>query len=255
MKNLIPLVVAVVLGLAAVFAVSRTLAGRDDTQEEKIEIVSASRMLDAGETLTEGFINPRVVSASSVPKQRILWGDRAMILGQKMVHSVAKGDYVLLSDVGGVTRSKGGIIGEGEWGVPVSFADNTLVKMLQPGDEIAIAGTYQIREAVKKGNDVDAGVEVLTRQVTTVIFPRVRILELTSNGVLLSLPPQQALALTAIQQQADLYPLLRKTNDTKALNRKDGGIYESLTLTELAEGLNRIELPAIPTELKGGNAL
>ena len=48
---------------------------------------------------------------------------------------------------------------------------------------------------------------------------------------------------------------IRKTNDTKALNRKDGGIYESLTLTELAEGLNRIELPAIPTELKGGNAL
>ena len=95
MKNLIPLVVAVVLGLAAVFAVSRTLASRDDTQEEKIEIVSASRMLDAGETLTEGFINPRVVSASSVPKQRILWGERTMILGQKMVHSVAKGDYVL----------------------------------------------------------------------------------------------------------------------------------------------------------------
>ena len=82
------------------------------------------------------------------------------------------------------------------------------------------------------------------------IFPRVRILELTSGGVLLSLPPQQALALTAIQQQADLFPLLRKTNDTKAMNRKDGGIYEDRTLTELAEGLNHIEIPAVPSEIK-----
>ena len=173
-----------------------------------------------------------------------------MIIGQQLIHAVAKGDYVLLSDVGGVTTSKGNIIGEGEWGVPVSFADNTLVKMLQPGDEIAIVGTYKIQEKVKRGKDMDAATDIIQRQVTTVIFPRVRILELTSSGVLLSLPPQQALALTAIQQQAELYPLLRKTNDTKALNRKDGGIYENSTLAKLAENLIHIDLPATPTEIK-----
>ena len=115
-------------------------------------------MLDAGETLTEGFINPRVVSASSVPKHRILWGDRAMILGQKMVHSVAKGDYVLLSDVGGVTRSKGGIIGEGEWGVPVSFADNTLV--------VRSSKAAGVRVFSVAGLEVEADVQVLDGIIT-----------------------------------------------------------------------------------------
>ena len=250
MKNIIPLIVAVILGLVAVFAVSRTIAGKDESKEQKVEVVAASRMLEEGESLSEGFIYARSVAVSSLPKQHVKWNNRNMIIGQKLVHSVAKGDYVLLSDVGGVTLSKGNIIGDGEWGVPVSFADNTLVKMLQPGDEIAIVGTYKLQQTVKKGKDVDAGTDVIQRTVTTVIFPRVRILELTGGGVLLSLPPQQALALTAIQQQADLFPLLRKTNDTKAMNRKDGGIYEDRTLTELADGLNHIEIPAVPSEIK-----
>ncbi len=250
MKNIIPLIVAVILGLVAVFAVSRTIAGKDERKEQLVEVVAASRMLEAGEALSEGFIYSRSVAVSSLPKQHVKWNNRNMIIGQKLVHSVAKGDYVLLSDVGGVTLSKGNIIGDGEWGVPVSFADNTLVKMLQPGDEIAIVGTYKLQQTVKKGKDVDAGTDVIQRTVTTVIFPRVRILELTGSGVLLSLPPQQALALTAIQQQAELFPLLRKTNDTKAMNRKDGGIYEDRTLTELADGLNHIEIPAVPSEIK-----
>ena len=250
MKNVIPLVVAVILGLVAVFAVSRTMSGHHDENVEMVEVVSASRMLNEGEYVTEGFINPRMVAVSSLPKQHIKWSNRNMIIGQQLIHPVAKGDYVLLSDVGGVTTSKGNIIGEGEWGVPVAFADITLVKMLQPGDEIAIVGTYNLQERVKRGKDIDAATDVIQRQVTTVIFPRVRILELTANGVLLSLPPQQALALTAIQQQASLFPLLRKTNDTKALNRKDGGIYESKTLSKLADNLNPIDLPATPTEIK-----
>lgn len=250
MKNIIPLIVAVVLGLVAVFAVSRTISGKVSSSEQRVEVVAASRMLEPGEALSEGFINPRSVAISSLPKQHIKWANRNMVIGQKLIHSVAKGDYVLLSDVGGVTMSKGNIIGDGEWGVPVTFADGTLVKMLQPGDEIAIVGTYRLSQQVKKGKDVDAGTDVIQRTVTTVIFPRVRILELTGNGVLLSLPPQQALALTAIQQQADLFPLLRKTNDTKAMNRMDGGIYEDRTLTELAEGLNQIQIPAVPSEIK-----
>ncbi len=250
MKNIIPLIVAVVLGLVAVFAVSRTIAGKDDNKEQKVEVVMASRMLDEGDTVSDGVIYPVAVAVSSLPKQHVNWNNRNMIIGQKLVHSVAKGDYILLSDVGGGTSSKGNIIGDGEWGVPVHFSDSTLVKMLQPGDEIAIIGTYKLQETIKKGKDVDAGTDVIQRTVTTVIFPRVRILELTSGDVLLSLPPQQALALTAIQQQAELFPLLRKTNDTKAMNRKDGGIYESTTLTELAEGLNHIEIPAVPAEIK-----
>ena len=167
-----------------------------------------------------------------------------------MLHTIAKGDYLLLSDVG-MSRSMGNVIGDGEWGFPVNFADSSLVSMLQPGDEIAIIGTFKVSETVKQGKNLDAKEETFTRMVTSVIFPRVRILEITNGGgVFLSLPPQQALALTAISREAELYPLLRKTNDTKALNRKDGGIFENSALTRMIEGLTPIDIPAVPAEIK-----
>lgn len=250
MKNIIPLVIAVILGLAAVFAVSRTVSKNKENTEQMVEIVAASRMLGTGETVAEAFVIPREVPISALPKQHIKWENRSMIIGQKVLHVIAKGDYLLLSDIG-MSRSMGNVIGDGEWGFPVSFADSSLVSMLQPGDEIAIVGTFKVSETVKQGKNLDAKEETFTRMVTSVIFPRVRILEITnSGGVFLSLPPQQALALTAISREAELYPLLRKTNDTKALNRKDAGIFENSALTRMIEGLTPIDIPAVPVEIK-----
>ena len=250
MKNIIPLVIAVILGLAAVFAVSRTVSKNKENTEEMVEIVAASRMLGSGEAVAEAFIVPREVPLSALPKQHIKWDNRSMVIGQKVLHTIAKGDYLLLSDVG-MSRSMGNVIGDGEWGFPINFADSSLVAMLQPGDEIAIIGTFKVSETVKQGKNLDAKEETFTRTVTSVIFPRVRILEITpSGGVFLSLPPQQALALTAISREAELYPLLRKTNDTKALNRKDGGIFENSALTRMIEGLTPIDIPPVPAEIK-----
>lgn len=250
MKNTIPLIVAVVLGLAAVFAVSRTMARQNENIEKTVEVVAASRMLAAGETLTEAFISPRLTPISSLPKQHIKWENRNMIIGQKILHPVSRGDYILLSDVG-MTGSMGNIIGDGEWGVPVTFADPTLVRMLQPGDEIVIVGTFRVIQSEKQDKNLDAAPVSVSKTVTSVIFPRVKILEITSSGsVILSLPPQQAVALTAIQQNAALFPLLRKNNDVKSLNRKDGGIFEDVTLARMVDGLTVIEIPSVPAEVK-----
>jgi Flp pilus assembly protein CpaB len=247
-KNIIPLVIAVILGLAAVFAVSRTISKQMEHSEQMVEIVSASRVLEANETLIEGFIVPRLVPASALPKQHIKWENKAMVIGQKLLHTVAKGDYLLLTDIG-MTRSMGNVIGDGEWGLPVTFADSALVKVLQPGDEIAIIGSFKVQETIKQGKDIDDAPETIIRTVTTVIYPRVRILDITGSGVFLSLPPQQAIALTAIQRNAELYPLLRKTNDTKALNRKDGGIFMDEALHDLVDGLTPITIPNVPAEI------
>ena len=89
-----------------------------------------------------------------------------------------------------------------------------------------------------------------TQTVTSVILPRARIIDIADRGVLLSLPPQQAVALTAIQRRAELYALLRRTNDTKALNRKDGGIFEESTMNGMINGLTPISIPNVPGEVK-----
>ena len=248
MKNIVPLIVAVVLGLASVFAVSRTISKDSGNLEKTVEVVAASRVLVANEILSDAYIYSKVVSVSSLPKEHILWKNRNMVVGQKVLKPIAKDDYVLLSYVG-MTTSMGNVIGEGEWGVPVSFSDATLVRLLQPGDEIAILGSFMITQEKKSALDEDAQAVTEDKIVTVVVFPRVRILEVVGgNSVMLSLPPQQAMTLVAAQRRAELYPVLRKTNDAKALNRKDGGVFEYTALSKMLEGLLPIEIPAVPSD-------
>lgn len=64
MKNVIPLVVAVILGLAAVFAVNRTISKDSGRLERTVEIVAASRVLTAGEVLGEAYISSANTNAS-----------------------------------------------------------------------------------------------------------------------------------------------------------------------------------------------
>ena len=51
MKNSIPLILAVLLGLAAVFAVSKIISTNTAKIEEKVKIVAATRDLMAGEVI------------------------------------------------------------------------------------------------------------------------------------------------------------------------------------------------------------
>ncbi|MBR4665680.1 MAG: hypothetical protein IKO93_17585 [Lentisphaeria bacterium] len=251
MKNIIPVIVAVVLGLAGVFAVNRIVSKQSVKPEEKIMICAASRTLKANETVSEEYIYPKAVSVSSLPQQYIAYDNRNMVIGQKTLFPIAKNDYILLSNVG-TTSSMSNVLSDGEWGCPVKFSDTTLLNVIQPGDEIAIIALYQYRQIIKREKDVNAKAEEITRQVATVLYPQVRVLEKRGSSIIISMPPQQAIALTAIQQRAQLFPLLRKANDSKGLNRKAGGIFELSNefFAELADGLQKIEIPSVPSGVK-----
>ncbi len=251
MKNIIPLVVAVILGLAAVFAVSRTVSKDSDSLERKVDVVAAARILEKNETVAESYLYAKHVSASSLPKEHILWKNRNTIVGQKVLKTVTKDDYVLLSDVG-MTTSMGNLIGDGEWGVPVSFADASLVRHLQAGDEIAIVASYTVLVEEKRGMDVDAKTEKIQKSVTAVLFPRVQVLNIINSGtIILSLPPRQAMSLIAIQRKAELYPVLRKANDSTSLSRQDAGLFDdAMALRKMLDGLQPITIPNVPSSEK-----
>ena len=249
MRNIIPVITAVILGLAAVFAVSRVMAKQTIAPEPKVAIVAASQNLNAGDTITEDFIYPKMVSVSSLPQQRILWDSHSIVLGQKALMDIVKNDYILLSNIG-LSSSMGNIIGRGEWGVPVTFDDRKLLSVLQPGDEIAIIGIFKVKVELKTQKDTQAEQQSIEKTVSTVLYPRVRILEkVDKDSVILSMPPQQAIALLNLQENCKLFPLLRRTNDEKGLNRKDGGIFEESTLTKLINELEPIKIPDVATDV------
>ena len=75
MKNVIPVITAVILGLAAVFAVSQIMKRHETTQEPTIAVTVAARTLIPGEVGSSGITNDalghREVPLSALPKQYI----------------------------------------------------------------------------------------------------------------------------------------------------------------------------------------
>ena len=245
MKNFIPLILAVVLGLAAVFGIRHLLAERETASAATVAVVVAAQDVPANTVLTESALAKRDVPRNAVPAKAITWQQRALILRQKSLRKVMRGDYILWSDMG---RSDGvsSLIGEGEWAISVPFSDSAIGAMLRPGDEIAIVGTFDA-ETAKVADNTD-GTSARAR-VTATIRPRVRIVSIggeNSSTIVLSLKPEQAQLLIDAQRVASLYPALRRPNDDTNLDRLKTGMVTTSTYDKLLSGQKLIELPAVP---------
>ena len=166
MKNYIPLVLAVLLGLAAVFAVSRVLSARREAQEETSSVAAAARDIAAGDELTPDAIMRKVVPVSARPVQAVPWSRAAMVQGQRALRPIASGDYLLLSDIG-LSRSMANVVGEGEWAVTLHVGSAGIARFIQPGDDVAIIGTFQIEKTVET-TDLSAEAVTQTKQATVV---------------------------------------------------------------------------------------
>ena len=61
--------------------------------------------------------------------------------------------------------------------------------------------------------------------------------------IYVSLPPRQATILLAAQQEAELYPILRRRNDPSARNRMEIGSVNKKTFENVRSGLDTTVLP------------
>ncbi|MBO7482727.1 MAG: Flp pilus assembly protein CpaB [Kiritimatiellae bacterium] len=256
MKNTIPLIIAVVLGLVAVFAVSRMIRPKDaDREDQYTFVVSAAKEITPRDgAIKESWLMKRRVEMSSMPSKAIPWTQVNRIVGQSTIRAIARGDYILASDVAGLEIRLSDALADGEWAVPVTFSDPALVKFLQPGDEIAILGTSVMQQTVQQ-QDMSEKPETVDMRATSVIFPCVRILDIgkgdgirreddiSGGSIILALTPQQSATLIAAQRTMELYPALRRTGDTRALKRRDVGIVTDGTFEALRDNLESVVLP------------
>ena len=256
MKNTIPMIVAVVLAAAAVFAVSRMIRPKDDGGEKQyVEVVAAAKPIKVNMEITDSMLKTRRAEISSVPSKAIPANQKNRVIGQKVTRAIAEGDYVVLDDVAGHSKTLSELVGEGEWAVPVTFADASLVQFLEPGVEIAILGTFTVKKVIPKMDGTEKPDEV-KEEATSVIFPCVRILDIghgdgirreeggRRNGtIIVSLTPQQAATLVAAQRTMDLYPALRRPTDGSSLKRRDVGMVTDKTFEGLRSGLEIVTLP------------
>jgi len=250
------MIIAVILAAAAVFAVSRLIKPKaEDGERRTIAVVAAAKPIAAGDEIRDTMLKARHVEHSSMPARAIPWDQKNRVIGHKPTRAVAEGDYVLLEDVSGWRVTLPEKVGEGEWAVPVTFADASLVQFLQPGTEIAILGTFTVKKTIAKMDGTEKP-DVVKEEATSVIFPRVRILDIGGGDgirredggtggatIVVSLTPQQATTLVAAQRTMDLYPALRRTGDNGTLKRRDVGMVTDKTFDGLRQGLEAVSLP------------
>lgn len=246
MKNYIPLILAVLLGLAAVLAVSRMIAKNKQAPEEESWVVVAQRDLNVNDVLQADSVQKKVIPVSARPAEAIVWSKRSLIVGQTLKRRVTTGDYILMADIN-LTQSMSALVGAGEWAVTISV-DNA--SMVQPGDEVAVVGTFSmvLPEATA---DLSQAPKTKSKEVTLVLLPRVRVLEnggsskQGENGaqIVLALPPQQAQVLIAAQGKARLTLALRHPGDDLWLKRSDVGMVDDTTFQQLLKAVPAVTVP------------
>lgn len=249
MKNILPLVAAVVLGLLAVAAVSRSLARNQSGQGmQEVEVLVANGNLKAGGVLSSQHFRAKRIPFPYAPKQHIRAEQSAYLVGQTLSRDISQDDYLQWSDIGRST-SLGESVGEGEWAVTITFANTAMAKLLSAGDEIAVVGVFKTkRELENTSADANAAKRYEERTVTTVIFPQVRIMSMAGSATaLFSLPPEQALAAIAAQKEAqEIYAVLRRPHDDKAVNRKETGAFYNDAFAKMLNGCKDVYVPDQP---------
>jgi Flp pilus assembly protein CpaB len=254
MKNFIPLVLAVVLGLAAVLTVARYLNGQQAQKDTMVEVVVAATDIAENEELAGGGVMRKLIPSYAKPAMAIDWSKRDDVVGQKALRMIPRGDYVLSSDIG-LSRSSGNIVPVGEWAVSIPQADSGISKILKPGDEVAILGTFKIDTKVKTADESQPE-KIEKREGTLVLLPKVRVVDVVRNRneesgaseIIVALPPKYVGILVAAQRVGELSFALRKANDMTQTDRRDVGIIDSDSFSELLDGLEVVKLPKDPSK-------
>lgn len=228
MKNYLPFALAVILGLSAVFAVSRLMTSTGSTKKKTISVVAVSRDLDAGETITEDALFKKTIDVAARSSEMVEWSRRALVLNQTVAQPIPKQDYIFGSQLARSDDRPQPPIGEVLVTIPLNSALGTLIRV---GDEVSVVCTRKIEISEKS---LAGETFTSTEEVTYILFPRVNVLGMTGGRgrgeMITSLPNDEAILLTRAKQESRLDILLRNRKDDTNLDPKSLPSVDSSTL-------------------------
>lgn len=152
MKNKFPLIIAIVIGVAALFAIRSYVNKEKERVNAQLKgelVVAADGDIAAGAELTVQMISAKEVPARFIPTQAIqISPDKKEIkqlLGRKTRVAIGKGQIILWSDL--VSEVRGGlstIIPPSEGAFSVAIGKGIKPGLIQPSDHIDIIGSFAL---------------------------------------------------------------------------------------------------------------
>ncbi len=238
MKNKFPLIIAIVIGVAALFAIRQYVNKMQQQAAEKLKgepVVAAASDIPAGTELTVQMLFAKEVPRQFIPVQAIQGSDQVkQILGSKTRVAIRKGQIMLWSDL--ASEAGGGlssIIPAGEGAFTVSISKGIKPGLIQPSDHIDIIGSFAVPKPTqplpttatwRQASDVVN--VVLLQNVTVLAVGGVFVGATKSQGesggdLTLSLKLPEAQLLMFAGQNGELGAILRREGATDILPRAE----------------------------------
>ena len=248
MKNVLPVIIAVLLGIAAVLAVRSRLARSEAAPEAIATLIVTAQEIPAGTEITDQMLAWKTLPLSNRPATGLSWTERQLLLGQKSARDIPIGDFVLANDV--LPRGRlAEQIRAGFWAVPLRLEDSFLLELIEVGDEIAVISTLEVPEQVVSANMQEES-QVTVSMATVTLFPQVKVLGRQEGQIILELKPDQAQALIAAQSSQRLSVALRRTSDESFPARQQVKMVTAATFARaLTNQLESVVIPLTKEEL------
>lgn len=149
MKNKFPLVIAIVVGVAALVAIRQYVNKMEQQANAKLKgdiVVAANVEIPAGTELTVQMLGPKEVPRQFIPAQAIQGSDSVkQIIGTKTKYPIHAGQLVLWSDLASETHGGlSSLIPAGEGAFSVSVTKGVKAGLIQPGDHIDLIGSFAV---------------------------------------------------------------------------------------------------------------
>jgi Flp pilus assembly protein CpaB len=238
MKNKLPLVIAIIVGLAAIVAIRSYVKRIEELNDAKLRgptVVAARMDIPAGVELKMEMVYPLSMPEKFIPSQAIRGSDQLkQVLGRKTLYAVKAEKPILWSDL--AREALGGlstIIPAGKGAFTVSISRGIKSGLIQPGDHLDILGSFGIPKPTQPLPTGTATWRQGSDMVNLVLLQNVAVLAVgetmggsarsdnTSAGDLtLALTLLEAQTLMFAAQHGELGAVLRGTGATEFMPRE-----------------------------------
>ena len=235
MKNKIPLIAAMVLGIVAIVAIRFYVQRVEQETRSKLKgvpVVAAKEDIKAGTEIDPDLVVPKEVPIAFMPQQAIQGSmELKQILGHKTRVPLRAGQIILWSDI--ESERRGGLsalIPEGDGAFTVNISQGISSSLIQPNDHIDIIASFAIPKDNQSPAAPAASSQKASDLVNVVLLQNVTVLAVgdTMGGAAQAQPGERAgsgaISLSVTLPEAQLLMFAAQHGELGAVLRREGAI-------------------------------